>query len=98
MTEESVTPLRRRMIEDMTVRHFTLKTQRDYIRSVTNLARFLGRPPDTATREDLRRFQLHLTASHAAAPIRPSTSNSISRCRTASASSLRKSPPPRFCI
>src|ERR1700676_3398072 len=61
MTEECITPLRRRMIEDMSVRHFTSKTQHDYIRAVMKLARFLGRSPDTAPNEDLRRFQLPLT-------------------------------------
>ena len=55
MTEECITPLRRRMIEDMSVRHFASKTQHDYIRTVMQLTRFLGRSPDTATNEDLRR-------------------------------------------
>ena len=59
MTEEPISPLRRRMIEDMTVRDFGEKTQNDYIRHVKNFAIFLGRSPDTATPEDLRRFQLH---------------------------------------
>jgi hypothetical protein len=59
------------MIEDMTVRRFTAKTQSDYVRSVRNLAAFLGRSPDTATAEDLRRFQLHLTETG----IRPPTIN-----------------------
>src|ERR671913_959038 len=53
--------LRQRMIEDMTVRGFTEKTQHDYIRYVKTLAAFLGRSPDRATAEDLRRFQLHQT-------------------------------------
>jgi integrase/recombinase XerD len=57
------------MIEDMTVRRSTAKTQSDYIRSVRNLAVFLGRSPNTATAEDLRRFQLHLTETR----IRPPT-------------------------
>jgi hypothetical protein len=71
MTEECITPLRRRMIEDMTVRHFASKTQNNYIRAVSSLARFLGRSPDTATNEDLRLFQLHLTETH----VRPPTIN-----------------------
>ena len=54
--------LRQRMIEDMTVRGFTEKTQHDYIRYVRTFAAFLGRSPETATAEDLRRFQLHQTA------------------------------------
>jgi integrase/recombinase XerD len=53
--------LRQRMIEDMTVRGFTEKTQHDYIRCVKTFAAFLGRSPDRATAEDLRRFQLHQT-------------------------------------
>ena len=69
MTEECITPLRRRMIEEMSVRHFASKTQHDYIRTVMKLTRFLGRSPDTATNEDLRRFQLHLTKNRAGAPI-----------------------------
>ena len=68
MTDEYISPLRRRMIEDMTVRNFAPKTQHDYIRAVTKLARFLGRLPDTATAEDLRRFQLHLTENRVGAP------------------------------
>lgn len=68
MTDEYISPLRRRMIEDMTVRNFAPKTQHDYIRAVTKLARFLGRSPDTATAEDLRRFQLHLTENRVGAP------------------------------
>jgi site-specific recombinase XerD len=53
--------LRQRMIEDMTVRGFTAKTQHDYIRYVKTFAAFLGRSPDKATAEDLRRFQVHQT-------------------------------------
>lgn len=63
MNGESISPLRRRMIEDMTVRKFAEKTQKDYIRHVKDLTTFLGRSPDTATAEDLRRYQLHLTES-----------------------------------
>ena len=68
MSEKPMSPLRRRMIEDMTVRNFTPDTQRDDIRAVKNLAAFLGRSPETATPEDLRRFQLHLTQSGVRAP------------------------------
>jgi integrase/recombinase XerD len=53
--------LRQRMIEDMTARGFTEKTQHDYIRCVKTFAAFLGRSPDRASAEDLRRFQLHQT-------------------------------------
>ena len=71
MTKECITPLRRRMIEDMTVRHLASETQRNYIRAVKTLASFLGRSPDTATAEDLRLFQLHLNETH----VRPPTIN-----------------------
>ena len=56
----SISPLRQRMIDDMTARHFGEKAQKDYIRCVKNLAAFLERSPETADIEDLRRFRLHL--------------------------------------
>jgi len=58
-----ISPLRARMIEDMTVRRFKDDTRRDYIRQVRAFAAFIGRSPDTATAEELRRFQLHQTQS-----------------------------------
>ena len=61
MSEKPISPLRQRMIEDMTVRNFIEKTRNDYVRHVRSLAAFLCRSPDTATPEDLRRFQLHQT-------------------------------------
>ena len=61
MSENPISPLRQRMIEDMTVRNFVEKTRNDYIRQVKTFTAFLGRLPDTATAEDLRRFQLHQT-------------------------------------
>ena len=63
MSEKPITPLRQRMIEDMSVRRFTPATQRQYIRAVKRLAALLGRSPDTATPEELRSFQLHLTGT-----------------------------------
>jgi site-specific recombinase XerD len=54
------TPLRQRMIDDMRMRKMTEHTQEGYIRAVRKLAAYLGRSPDTATVEDLRRFQLHM--------------------------------------
>src|SRR6266700_2316940 len=56
-----VSALRARMIEDMRVRGFTEKTRSDYVRNVRAFAAFIGRSPDAATAEDLRRFQLHQT-------------------------------------
>jgi integrase/recombinase XerD len=47
------------MIEDMTIRKFTPKTQHDYVQGIKNFAVFLGRSPDTASFEDVRRYQLH---------------------------------------
>lgn len=60
MTDEAMSPLRRRMIEDMTIRKFAAKTQHDYVQRVKNFAAFLGRSPDTASFEDVRRYQLDL--------------------------------------
>jgi len=60
MTDEAMSPLRRRMIKDMTMRKFAAKTQHDYVQRVKNFAAFLGRSPDTASFEDVRRYQLDL--------------------------------------
>src|ERR1700751_1802359 len=68
MTDDAVSPLRRRMIEDMTIRKFVPKTQHDYVQRVKNFTAFLGRSPDTATFEDVRRYQLHLAASGGGVP------------------------------
>jgi integrase/recombinase XerD len=59
MSQAPISPLRRRMIEDMTVRGFGEKTQSDYIRHVKNFTLFLGRSPDQAQGEDLRLYQVH---------------------------------------
>jgi integrase/recombinase XerD len=61
MSTESITPLRQRMIEDMTARKLCAGTQNGHIRSCKRFASFLKRSPDTATAEDIRRFQLHLS-------------------------------------
>jgi integrase/recombinase XerD len=68
MNQQSISPLRRRMIEDMNVRNFVEKTRNDYIRHVKSFTALLGRSPDTATAEDLRRFQLHQTETGVRAP------------------------------
>ncbi len=68
MTDEAMSPLRRRMIEDMTIRKFAPKTQHDYVQRVKNFAAFLGRSPDTASFEDVRRYQLHLAAGGVGVP------------------------------
>ena len=56
----TVSPLCQRMLDDMRMRKMAEHTQDGYIRAVRKLAAFLGRSPDTATIEQLRRFQLHL--------------------------------------
>ena len=68
-----VSPLRQRLIDDMHVRRFSRETQRNYIRDVGRFATFLGRPPDRATAEDLRRFQVEQRDAGVPAP----TMNSI---------------------
>src|SRR5271166_3254730 len=73
-----VSALRARMIEDMTVRGFTEETHSNYIREVRAFAAFIRRPPDTATAEDLRRFQLHQTQSGMQPP---SINSSVSALR-----------------
>ena len=60
MTTDTVSALRQRMIEDMNSRKLGPHTQRSHISSCKRLAAFLKRSLDTATREDIRRFQLHL--------------------------------------
>jgi integrase/recombinase XerD len=60
MSTDIVTPLRQRMIEDMTARKLGVQSQRSHIYSCKRFAAFLKRPPDTATPDDVRRFQLHL--------------------------------------
>lgn len=68
MTEQVISPLRRRMIEDMSIRKFAAKTQHDYLQRVKDFATFLGRSPATSEAEDVRRFRLHLTANGAGTP------------------------------
>ncbi len=67
MTDKTISPLRQRMTEDMTIRGFTVGTQRGYLVAVENFSSFLGRAPDGATAEDLRRYQLHMRSSGASA-------------------------------
>ena len=78
MSTTPISPLRRRMIEDMTVRGIGEKTQSDYIRQVENFTTFLGRAPDTATAEDLRRYQVHQRETGVRAP---TMNNAVSALR-----------------
>ena len=68
MTDKTVSPLRQRMIDDMTIRKMAPKTQAAYIRAVKNFTVFLERSPDTANSEDLRRYQLHLASGTVSTP------------------------------
>jgi integrase/recombinase XerD len=61
MSTETVSPLRQRMIEDMNARKLGPHSQRSHIHSCKRFAAFLKRSPETATPEDIRRFQLHLS-------------------------------------
>jgi hypothetical protein len=79
LSHPSGSALRERMIEDMSVRGFTEDTRRDYIRCVKAFAAFIGRSPDTAAAEDLRRFQLHQTQ---AGMRPPGINSSVSALRT----------------
>ena len=65
MSTVTVSPLRQRMIEDMNARKLCAGTQRGHIHSCKRFAAFLKRSPDTATAEDIRRFQLHLSETGA---------------------------------
>ena len=61
MTQEKVSPLRERMMEDMRIRGMGDKSQKAHIRALKDFTAFLGRSPDTATPDDLRAYQLHMT-------------------------------------
>ncbi len=78
----AVSPLRQRLIDEMEIRRFGREMQRNYIRDVGRLATFLGRSPDTATAEDVRRFQIEQGELDVPAP----TMNAI-------VSALRFAPP-----
>ena len=58
-----ISPLRRRMIEDMTVRNLSPATQRSYVYAVAKFSRYFGRSPDQLGLEDVRAFQVHLVAN-----------------------------------
>jgi integrase/recombinase XerD len=68
MSDKSISPLRQRLIDDMTARRYGEKAQKAYVRHVRTFTAFLGRSPDAATSEDLRRFQVHLAQQQIGAP------------------------------
>ena len=86
-TTAPISPLRQRMQHDMMMRGLGPHTQRDYIRHVRRLAAFLGRPPDTATVEDLRRFQIH---QHEAGASVPTINGAVSALRFLYTVTLRR--------
>jgi integrase/recombinase XerD len=63
MTMTEISPLRRRMIDDMTIRNLSPATQRSYLHAVTKFSRYFGRSPDRLGLEDVRAFQVHLVSS-----------------------------------
>src|SRR5262245_54371389 len=62
MTDKAISPLRRRLIDDMAIRRLGPKTQQHYIRHVKRFADFLGQSADKATAEDVHRYQLWLAS------------------------------------
>ena len=83
MTHASVSPLRQRLIDDMTIRHFASRTQHAYIRAIRRFSAFLGASPDQAGFEDVRRYQLFLTRP---APARPPSTTPSRPCASSSRS------------
>lgn len=71
MTDEKMSPLRARMMEDMRIRGMGDKAQKSHIRAIKDFAKFLGRAPDASTPDDLRAYQLHMTDTG----VTPSTFN-----------------------
>ena len=68
MTQKKMTPLRERMIEDMRIHGMGDKAQKAHIRAIKHFAGFLGRSPNTATPDDLRAYQLHMTDTEVTPP------------------------------
>jgi hypothetical protein len=95
MTDKAMSPLRRRMIEDMTIRKLAPKTQQGYIRAIKDFAAFLGRSPDTASFEDvavcpfgaIRRHRRPFTPLH-----RPRQKRALGRISSATGRLLSRPP------
>src|SRR3979411_2622422 len=73
MTDKAISPLRRRLIEDMTIRKLAPKTQASYIGALGTFGAFRGRTPDQASAEDLRLYHLHLASSGVSVPSQNAT-------------------------
>ena len=69
MTQAKMSPLRRRMIEDMQIRGLEATTQASYLRAIEAFAGFLGRSPDSATPAELRAWQLHMARTQVSIPV-----------------------------
>ena len=83
-----MSPLRRRMIEDMTVRNMSPATQRSYISGVAKFSRYFGRSPDKLTLDDVHAFQVHLVSTGISWPSALSQAASV---RVAASSAQRPS-------
>ncbi|MES2951792.1 MAG: phage integrase N-terminal SAM-like domain-containing protein [Pseudomonadota bacterium] len=79
---QPVSPLRQRILEDMRMRKLAPKTQQFYIRVVSRFAKYLERPPSTATAEDLRLYQLHLVDAGTSPITLNATITGLSFCST----------------
>jgi integrase/recombinase XerD len=77
MTSKAISPLRQRMIDDMTMRRMASKTQQGYVRAVKRFADFFGRSPDKATTEDIRRFHVHLAKTMGRIPTMNATMTAL---------------------
>jgi integrase/recombinase XerD len=77
MTVKAISPLRQRLIEDMTIRRLGPKTQHDYIRRVKSFADFVGRSADKATAEDVHRYQLRLASIGTTVPTVNATASAL---------------------
>ena len=77
MTNKVISPLRQRMIDEMTMRRMSPKTQQGYIRAVKKFADFFGRSPDKATAEDIRRFHVHLAKTMGRIPTMNATMTAL---------------------
>ncbi len=69
MTTAKMSPLQRRMVEDMQIRGLEASTQASYLRAIEAFAGFLGRSPDSATPAELRAWQLHMARAQVSIPI-----------------------------
>lgn len=63
-----MTPLRKRMIEDMQIRNLAARTQEKYVYMVAHFARHFGRSPEQLGPDDIRTYQLHLIRERGASP------------------------------